>query len=174
MTQNSRHSDPTTHLTSQRSNALADRLEQGADALIAFARGLTAAEWQTSLPHDGRTAGVVIHHVASVYPIEIQLAQTLAEGKAITGVTWDAIHEMNAKHAADNANPTVADALDLLRQNSKAAADAIRALSDDQLAQAAPVSLYGDAPLTCQFFLEDHAVRHSYHHLARLRRALRP
>jgi len=26
--------------------------------------------------------------------------------------------------------------------------------------------------LTCQFFLEDHAVRHSYHHLARIRKAL--
>jgi hypothetical protein len=27
-------------------------------------------------------------------------------------------------------------------------------------------------PLTCQFFLEDHAVRHSYHHLAGIRAAL--
>jgi hypothetical protein len=26
--------------------------------------------------------------------------------------------------------------------------------------------------LTCQFMLEDHAVRHSYHHLARIRLAL--
>jgi hypothetical protein len=34
------------------------------------------------------------------------------------------------------------------------------------------VSLNADAPLTCQFFLEDHAVRHSYHHLAKIRAAL--
>ena len=26
-----------------------------------------------------------------------------------------------------------------------------------------------DAPITCQFMLENHAVRHSYHHLSRLR-----
>jgi hypothetical protein len=57
----------------------------------------------------------------------------------------------------------------LLRQNSTAAADAIRELSDEQLDRAATVSLNADAPLTCQFFLEDHAVRHSYHHLARIR-----
>ena len=63
-------------------------------------------------------------------------------------------------------------ALELLRRNSALAAAAIRALSDDQLSQAAPVSLYSDAPLTCQFVLEDHAVRHSYHHLARIRKAL--
>ena len=33
------------------------------------------------MPQDGRTVGVIVHHVASVYPIEIQLAQTLAQGK---------------------------------------------------------------------------------------------
>ena len=84
------------------------------------------------------------------------------------------IDAMNAQHAADNAAVTRQAALELLRTNSAAAAAAIRALSDEQLAKAAPVSLYSDAPLTCQFVLEDHAVRHSYHHLARLRRAVRP
>ena len=38
--------------------------------------------------------------------------------------------------------------------------------------RAAPVSLNSDAPLTCQFFLEDHAVRHSYHHLPQIKAAL--
>jgi hypothetical protein len=61
------------------------------------------------------------------------------------------------------------EALDLLRRNSKAAADAIRAFSDEQLDAAAPVSLNADAPLTAQFFVEDHAVRHSFHHLSRIR-----
>ena len=61
----------------------------------------------------------------------------------------------------------------LLRQNSTAAAAGIRALSDEELDRAAPASLYGDAPLTCQFMLEDHAVRHSYHHLDRIRKALK-
>jgi len=159
---------------SQRANALADRLEQGAQALIAFATGLTDAEWQTRTPDDGRPVGVIVHHVASVYPIEIQLAQTMASGQAVTGVTWDDIHVMNARHAAEFATVTKQAAIDLLRTNSAAAATAIRALTDEQLAEAVPVSLYGDAPLTCQFMLEDHAVRHSYHHLARLRRAVRP
>jgi hypothetical protein len=157
---------------SQQANALAERLEQGAAALTAFAADLTDAEWQTRTPQDGRTVGVIVHHVASVYPIEIQLAQALAGGNAITGVTWDAIAEMNAGHARDNSQPSRAGTLDLLRGNSAVAAAAIRDLTDDQLAQAAPVSLYGDAPLTCQYFLEDHAVRHSYHHLARLRKAV--
>ena len=71
-----------------RSNALADRLEQGARALADFASALTDAEWQTRVPKDGRKIGVVVHHVATMYPLEIQLAQTLAAGKPVTGVTW--------------------------------------------------------------------------------------
>ena len=159
--------------SNQRANALADRLEQGARALAQFASTLNDAQWQTRLPKDGRKVGVVVHHVASVYPIEIQLAQTLASGKPIAGVTWDAIHEMNAGHARDNDTITKEATLELLAKNSAAAAAAIRALSDEQLNQANTVSLNADAPLTCQFFLEDHAVRHSYHHLARIKAAVK-
>ena len=174
MTHTSLHPDTQTRVTSRRAEALAERLEQGARALTAFATNLTDTEWQVKTPHDGRTVGVIVHHVASVYPIEIHLAQTVAGGRAVTGVTMADIDAMNAKHAAENAGVSREAALELLRTNSAAAAAAIRELSDEQLAQAAPVSLYGDAPLTCQFVLEDHAVRHSYHHLARLRRAVRP
>jgi hypothetical protein len=158
--------------TNRRANALAERLEQGARALGELASGLTDAEWQRPLPGDGRKVGVVVHHVATMYPLEIELAQALAAGKPIAGVTWDAVHDINAKHATTNAAISKDATLELLRRNSTAAADAIRALTDEQLDRAAPVSLNADAPLTCQFFLEDHAVRHSYHHLARIRAAL--
>ena len=156
---------------SRRTEALAARLEQGARALAAFASTLTDAEWHTRIPQDGRKVGVVVHHVATMYPLEIQLAQLLGAGKPVAGVTWDVVHEMNAEHAQEYEAVTKEAALDLLRRNSTAAAAAIRALSDEELDRAAPVSLNSDAPLTCQFMLEDHAVRHSYHHLAAIRLA---
>jgi DinB superfamily len=155
-----------------RPNSLADRLEQGAHALATFASGLTEAQWHARVPGDGRKIGVIVHHVASVYPLEIQLAQTLAQGKPVAGVTWDVVHTMNAGHAKEHDAVTKETVLELLRRNSAAAAAAIRALSDDELDRAAPVSLNSDAPLTCQFMLEDHAVRHSYHHLAIMRGAV--
>jgi hypothetical protein len=156
----------------RRADALAERLEQGARALEAAAIALTDREWRAVMPGDGRTIGVVVHHVASIYPLEIELAQALAAGKPIAGVTWAAVHELNAQHAMENRAVTKEAAIDLLRRNSAAAAAAIRSLRDADLDTAATVSLNADAPLTCQFFLEDHAVRHSYHHLARIRAAL--
>ena len=157
---------------SQRSEALARRLEQGASALAELAASLTDSQWQARIPKDGRKVGVVVHHVANMYPIEIQLAQVLAAGKPVEGVTWDTVHELNAKHARENDAVTKDAALTLLKQNSAAAAAAIRQLRDDELDQAAALSLNADAPLTCQFMLEDHAVRHSWHHLARIKLAL--
>jgi DinB superfamily len=157
---------------SKRSEALAARLEAGAAALADFANGLSAAEWQTRVPKDGRKIGVVVHHVANVYPIEIQLAQKLGKGEAVEGVTWEGIAEMNAGHAKEFDGITKEEALAHLKRNSAAAAAAIRAFTDQQLDSAAPLSLSADAPLTCQFMLEDHAVRHSYHHLAKIKGAL--
>jgi len=157
---------------SKRSDALAQRLEQGARALGDFAASLSEAEWQTRVPHDGRKIGVVVNHVASVYPLEVQLAQAVAAGNPVVGLTGETIDKMNAEHAGKNDDVTREATLELLRRNSSDAATAIRDLTDDDLDQAVPVSLYGDATLTCQFVLEDHAVRHSYHHLARIRAAL--
>jgi hypothetical protein len=163
---------PSTPSASARVSALAERLELGARALEAVATTLTEEEWQIAIPGDGRTIGTVVHHVATMYPLEIQLAQALAAGTPITDVTWDVVHALNAKHAQEHDTVTREAAIDLLRHNSAAAAAAIRALSDEELDRAATVSLNADAPLTCQFFLEDHAIRHSYHHLARIRTAL--
>ena len=79
---------------------------------------------------------------------------------------------INEKHAREHAAIGRDETVALLRQNSRAAAEAVRAFSDEQLDRAAPVSLNGDAPLTTQFFIEDHALRHSWHHLAKIKRAV--
>lgn len=157
---------------SQRGEALAERLERGAAALVAFAESLTDAEWKRHTPPDARPVGVIVHHVATVYPVEIELAGLLAKGEPIVGVTRAAIDEMNAGHARDNAAPTKAETLALLRKSSATAAAVVRGFSDVELDRAAPVSLTGDAPLTAQFFIEDHALRHSFHHLAQMRAGL--
>jgi DinB superfamily len=158
--------------TNPRSEALAARLEAGAKALAAFAATLSEAEWQKRLPKDGRKVGVVVHHVASMYPLEIQLAKFVAAGQPINDVTWEAVAAINRDHQEENDGATKQVTLALLARNSAAAAEAIRALSDEELDRAAPVSLNSNAPLTCQFVLEDHAVRHSYHHLAGIRAAV--
>jgi hypothetical protein len=157
----------------RRAEALADRIEQGAALLAAFAEQLSDEEWAMPVSTtDRRPVGIIVHHVASVYPIEVGAARAIAGGNAVTDVTWEAIAEMNAKHALDQAGPSKADTLALLRGNSSEAAAAVRTFSDAELDQAAPFSLSFGAPVTAQFVIEDHALRHSWHHLARIRKAV--
>jgi hypothetical protein len=154
-----------------RADALAARLEKGAAMLEKLAQELSDKEWNSKV-RDGRTVGVIVHHVANMYPIEIDVARTVAGGKPVEGVTWEVVADINAKHAVEKASVTKAEALEHLRKNSKEAADAIRKFTDAELDTAAGFSLSFDAPMTAQFVLEDHAVRHSYHHLARIKQSL--
>ena len=156
----------------RRAESLADRITEGAEDLAKFAEGLSDGEWRKVIPKDGRTVGVVVHHVASVYPIEVDLARAIGSGKPVTDVTWDAVAQMNAGHSRDNASVTKEAAIDLLRRNSRQAADAVRGFTDAELDSAAPFSLSFGAPVTAQFVIEDHALRHSWHHLARIRAAV--
>jgi len=153
---------------SKRSEALALRLEQGAAELAELANALTDEQWDLPVK-DGRKVRTIVHHVASMYPIEMELALLLAAGKPVVGVTWKEVHAINAKHKAEFGNVSKEEAIALLKKNSAAAAGQIRALTDFELDNAAPLSLNANAPLTCQFLLEDHPVRHSYWHLAAIR-----
>lgn len=158
---------------SRRAELLADRIELGATGLAAFAEGISKAEWRMPVSiTDRRSLGVIVHHVASMYPVEIEVARAVAGGKAVTDVTWEVVAEINAKHAREHSAVTKTAAIELLRQNSRAAAAAVRNFTDEQLDRAAPFSLSYGAPVTAQFVIEDHALRHSWHHLARIRMAL--
>ena len=156
-----------------RAASLADRIEEGATLLAAFLEGLSEQEWHAPVSAtDRRSVGLIVHHVATMYPIEIDVARLIASGKAVTDVTWDAVAEINAHHAQQHAQRTMSAALEPLRRNSREAANAVREFTDEELDRAAPFSLSFGAPVTAQFVIEDHALRHSWHHLAHSSQAL--
>jgi hypothetical protein len=156
----------------RRAELLATRIEEGAAGLAAFAEQLSDADWSMPISStDRRTVGVIVDHVAFVYPIEVDLAKTIASGKAVD-VTWEVVADLNAKHFGEQASVKKADAIAHLRKNSKDAADAVRKLTDEELDRAAPFGLSFGAPVTAQFVIEDHALRHSWHHLAKIRKSL--
>jgi hypothetical protein len=158
---------------SRRADLLANRIEEGASGLATYAEGLSSTEWaMPTSATDRRTVGQIVNHVALVYPIEIDLARAVSGGNAVTDVTWQVVAELNAGHAREHAGVTPAAAIALLRQNARQAAEAVRTFTDDELDRAAPFSLSFGAPVTAQFVLEDHAVRHSWHHLSRIRSAV--
>lgn len=157
---------------SDRANQLADRIDRGAALLAVFARELTDEQWNTKVLPDSRTVGVLVHHVANLYPIEMDVIDAAVAGKAIVDVTWGVVADINRDHARAHANVTKAEALEFLERASRDASRRVRQLSDADLDRAVPFSLSDGAPMTVQFIIEDHPLRHPWHHLARMQRAL--
>lgn len=155
-----------------RSEALAQRVEQGALDLIAAVESLSAEQWKTPCGDEQRTVGVLVHHVGVMYPLEADVVRTLAADGGMPGLGWDAVNGINADHATANADVDIHSAISLVRDNSAIAAAAVRSLTDEQLDRVAPNGLHWAAPLTVQFFVEHHTIGHPYIHLASIKTAL--
>lgn len=155
-----------------RAEQLATRIQQGADNLIAAVNDLSDAEWETACDGENRTVGVLVHHVGTMYPLEADVVRALVANGGMPGLSWDAVDHINHEHATANAGIDRAAAIDLIRQNVKTAVDAVRELTDEQLDQVATTGLHWQAPLTVQFFVEQHPVAHPYIHLESIKTAL--
>jgi len=156
-----------------RAEQLAQRVEDGAQDLIAAVQDLSDEQWNTLVAAENRTVGVLVHHVAVSYPDEAALITVLATEGGFSDVDWDAVDADNAQHAAANDGVDKETAITLLRQNSVIAADTVRGLYDAQLDRVAPNSLQWDAPLTVQYFVEQHPIAHPYIHLENIRKAVK-
>jgi len=157
---------------SKRAEALAERIAEGHRELMATIEGLSETAWRVYCPNEERSVGVVVHHLASMLPAELDMIRAVASGQPIVGVTPKMVDQMNAQHGKAHADCTIEETLDLLRRNSALVVDGIRELTDAQLDQAAPVSLHWSAPLTAQYLIEEHPLSHIYRHLASIRAAL--
>ena len=155
-----------------RSEKLANRVAQAHQDLLDLCLELDDPAWQTRLPGDGRTVGVAVHHVGTLLSVEKELIGQLAAGHPIEDLTPGKLDELNAQHAQQHPSPTKEEALDLLRRNSREVLSTIRDLSDAELDRASSISLHWDAPLTTQYFIEEHPLSHSYEHAAAIRSAL--
>jgi len=146
-------------------------LETGVQQLATYVGDLASTEWMRKV-RDGRPVNVIVHHVASMYPIEMDVTRAIARGEPVMNVSWADVAAINAKHAEEFAQVERSEALGLLLRNSRVAADEIRQFTDAQLDSAAAFSLAYGAIVTAQFVIEDHALRHAWHHLARIRQAV--
>jgi hypothetical protein len=156
---------------SERAEALARRFEQINGEVIAFVERCDDAAWQTEVLEEQRTVAVVAHHVASAYPAVTGWITSLAAGQPVA-ITMERIHELNARHKAHFAHPTQAEVLDLLRDGGAAAAQAVRALDDQQLDTRAAFGPAGNRPLSAAQVAEYVLITHPTGHLTAMRQAL--
>jgi uncharacterized damage-inducible protein DinB len=154
---------------SERARNLAQQLEHANQALIATVEGLSDGQWRAKTPGDGRSVGVVAHHVAASHKSVAGLVDTIAHGRAVPTLTMDMIHEGNATHAAQYANCTKAETLALLRQNGAAAVATVRGLGEAELDRTVTFPM---GTMTAAQVVERVLIGHANDHHGTIRKAI--
>jgi hypothetical protein len=86
-----------------------------------------------------RDAMTTAHHLATALGPISRMIPAVAVGQSPTGFDLARLDAMNAQHARDHADCTKAETIELHRKGVAMAAEAIRGLSDEQLAKGAPL-----------------------------------
>ena len=154
---------------SERARTLAHELEQANQALIATIEGLSDAQWRAKTPGDGRSVGVVAHHVASSHKADAGLVRAIAHGQKVPTITMEMINEDNAAHATQFANATKAETLALLRQNGAAAVATVRGLGDTELERTVTFPM---GTMTAAQVVERVLIGHANDHHGTIRKAI--
>ena len=154
---------------SERARHLAQQFEQANHALIATVDRLSDDQWRAKTPGDGRSVGVVAHHVAEGHKGIAGLAGAIAHGQPVPPLTMDMIHQGNATHAAQHAHCTKAETLALLRQNGAAAAATVRGLGETELDRTATLPL---GTMSASQVIERILIGHVHDHHGSIQKAI--
>jgi hypothetical protein len=117
----------------QRSESLANRLQQANDALLAAVEHSTAEQWQARCADGEWTQGFSGYHAGASIGNITGMVQAMADGQPFAPVTFNQIDQMNAEFLSQHADCTRDETLALIRQNSPASVAFVRNLTDQQL-----------------------------------------
>lgn len=157
-------------MASERAAALADDFVAANAAALAFAQACTEREWALSVPGEGWTVGVVLHHIAEGHAHGARWLQDMARGEGVTETAED-IDRVNAAHAVRAEAVGPAETVALLEVNGDVLEEALRGLSDEELDRTAPFGPAGGRRLPT-VDLAAVVARHTREHLAHARGAV--
>lgn len=150
-------------MASERAQSIADDFAQAnRDALI-FAQGCSDERWALSVPGEGWTVGVVMHHIAEGHGHGLRWLGEMASGRGVAD-TADEIDRVNAAHAVRAESTRQAETATLLEANGLRLEEALRRLSDQELDRTAPFGPAGGRALPTGE-LAAVAARHTREHL---------
>ena len=113
---------------------LAQKFEEANAAAIASIEACGEAEWQAT-GEEGWTAAALAHHLAGGHAGISGIVTGIGAGGFEVAITPEQLDAQNATHTADFAGINKATVLDLARDGGVAAAAALRAMSETQLAE---------------------------------------
>jgi hypothetical protein len=151
-------------IVSERAADLAAKLESANEAVIAALESCSEEQLGKTCEGEGWPVTVAAHHVATSHKGIAGLVMLIANGQPLPAITMEMIDAGNAQHARDFANVGREETLSLLRAEGKAAVEAVRGLTDEQLDRTAPMAFAGGAEWTAEQVIERVLIGHPVGH----------
>ncbi|HEY8642347.1 MAG TPA: DinB family protein [Candidatus Dormibacteraeota bacterium] len=126
--------------TAGRSADFADQFEAAQDGFIRLVESLHDEQWnrvgknypqRINEEDEGRSVGVIAHHVAVSGDFIIDRVQRMARGESLPPA--GDFTKLNAEHASEHGSVTRDEVLRVLRESKPRIAEAVRAIPEDQL-----------------------------------------
>ena len=151
--------------------ALAKQFEAKAQEATAVLEKLSDADWKKMTAAEKWSVGVTAHHVAGSHEPIAGLIKTVAGGQSVPNFTMDMLHQMNAKHAQEQANCTKAETIALHKKGVAAAAAVVRGLSDEELGKSGTV-LTGMPAMTAEQVITNILINHIDDHFGSIKKTI--
>lgn len=157
-----------------RAAELADQFETVHREVVEFCEALSSSDWETFVPNEERTVGVLMQHIAFGYTAEAALIDAIVRNQPLPQIYNDRaiLNEVNARDAVDLLAGTKDDALKALDRHARRTARFLRQISDDDLAKAESIGLFGGARWTVEELISRIVLGHPRSHLTSIREAL--
>jgi hypothetical protein len=154
--------------------AFATQLEQVNDEVIATVAACSDDDWGVWCEDEGRSVGVLAHHIAVGYRAELEGMEAVLRGQPLPPIYQEreTLNRWNGQYALEHARCTKSETLELLRHHGAEMAHFVRSLSTEDLQRCAPFPLAGDVRWTVQQWLEYVVIPHPLGHLQSIRAAL--
>ena len=124
-------------MASERAASLADDFAAANAEAVAFARTCPEEAWERTVPGEGWTVGVVLHHIAESHGNSGRWVGEMARGDGVRD-TAEEIDQANAAHAVRAASVTPAETVAPPEDTGAGLEAVLRALSDEELDRSAP------------------------------------
>lgn len=151
---------------------LVQQIEDVTTAVVNAIETCRDDQWHIVIGSEGRSVGVVFHHIAYAYPFVVEWATKLATGAGLPAVTYDDVHALNHQHAESHATVNRTTTLAALQTNGAAAVEQIGRLNNADLAISTPFALIGGQPITVQQVIEWFLINHAHNHLSAINETL--
>jgi uncharacterized damage-inducible protein DinB len=128
---------------SRQGQNLIDRINKFNSEVISFVENCSNEDWKKVCSSEDWSVGVVARHIGAGHYSAVSWIDLIVQGKKLPEMSGDQVNSMANQHAAEHADCTREEVLQILKERGRELVDYIARLDESDLERTAHMSLIG-------------------------------